>query len=215
MTNPIINSTCNPIAYIGMMQPDGSVRYITANMDGTFEETGLKLKNFYTTEKRVDDLLGLGRLLALGSTPYALWQPDAPQYDSVHCNSLIRDHGCGNKENMPQHETCKESFFLLDQWTYLFENGKWKLGYEGHVYTISEPEFMRFKPKKKHNTPLPDKLVFYAVNDNGTLERLYNHKENWDTWQNLQKKVGEGDKTVYVFRNEKLIKRITPKNIQP
>ena len=54
---------------------------------------------------------------------------------------------------IPFHEakeiSGKEKFFLLGAWTYLYENGRWFLGYEGKIYEISNPEFSVFVPRQR------------------------------------------------------------------
>lgn len=209
----------NNNAYIGLALSDGSVSYIAVQYDGIFEMAGMKLKNFYKSEKRVKALFALGSLRTLGSTPYGGWNPESPSYDKVHCCAFIRDLGCKPKTHTAQKVQSKEAFFLLGGWTYLFENGGWTLGYKGTLYPISNPNFMVFKEEKPATLPLPPDLRAYSINESGSPERLYGFTDGWDTWKSMERKAGEKaeerQKSVYLFRRNKLVKSIHPKTYEP
>ena len=128
--------------YIGMSLPEG-IRYITVFEKGDFENCGRILRTFYRTEDRVRKLLALGNLLHLGGSL-------SSNENKTSCWPLNN----GNPIHEAKEISGKEKFFLLGDWTYLYENGRWFLGYEGKIYEISNPEFSVFVPDKDH-TPFP------------------------------------------------------------
>ena len=207
----------NNNAYIGLALSDGSVSYIAVQYDGIFEMTGMKLKNFYKSEKRVKALFALGSLRTLGSTPYGGWNPESPSYDKVHCCAFIRDLGCKPKAHSSQKAQSKEAFFLLGGWTYLFENGGWTLGYKGTLYPISNPDFMALElgAGRQDAAPVPDDLKIYRIDGNGDPEQLHGFLNGWDTWKSMErkavKKAEEEHENIYLFRKNRLVRIIHPK----
>ncbi len=114
----------------------------------------------------------------------------------------------GNPIHEAKEISGKEKFFLLGDWTYLYENGRWFLGYEGKIYEISNPEFSVFVPDKDHTpSPLDKGLSFAVIGETGKLEFTPEIVNGWDTWKSLPKRVSEKGKTVYVFRKTQLIKK--------
>ena len=105
--------------YIGMSLPEG-IRYITVFEKGDFENCGRILRTFYRTEDRVRKLLALGNLLHLGGSL-------SSNENKTSCWPLNN----GNPIHEAKEISGKEKFFLLGDWTYLYENGRWFLGYEG------------------------------------------------------------------------------------
>lgn len=204
-------------AYVGLALSDGSVSYITVQQDGMFEITGMKLKNFYKSEEQVTALLALGNLRTLGSTPHGQWIPESSSYDKVHCCAFIRDLGYKPKMCAAQKTQSPESFFLLDGWSYLFENGKWILGYQGSLYTISQPGFMVLElgAGRQDAVPVPGDLKIYRIDGNGYPEQLHGFLNGWDTWKSMEqkavKKAEEEHENIYLFRKNRLIRIIHPK----
>ena len=99
--------------------------------------------------------------------------------------------------------------------TYLYENGRWFLGYGGKIYGISNPEFSVFVPDKDNTpSPLDNGLSFAVISETGKLEFTPEIVNGWDTWKSLPKRVSEKWKTVYVFRKTQLIKVIKPKKLE-
>lgn len=186
--------------YIGMSLPEG-IRYITVFEKGDFENCGRILRTFYRTEDRVRKLLALGNLLHLGGSL-------SSNENKTSCWPLNN----GNPIHEAKEISGKEKFFLLGDWTYLYENGRWFLGYEGKIYEISNPEFSVFVPDKDHTpSPLDKGLSFAVIGETGKLEFTPEIVNGWDTWKSLPKRVSEKGKTVYVFRKTQLIKVIKPK----
>lgn len=194
----------NETTYIGLSQPDG-IRYITVMKGGDFDNNGMILKNFYCKESRIRQLLKLGDLFRLGSSPYNPAGPENERNDTVHCMPL----GNGQAHEIKD----KETFFLLGEWTYLYENGKWMLGHGGNIYDISRASFSVFIPENNRIPPVFDDRIRFATIDNrGKLEFLNGFVNGWDTWKTLQDRVDAKGQTVYVFRETELIRIITPKN---
>lgn len=192
--------TNNENTYIGMSLPEG-IRYITVFEKGDFENCGRILRTFYRTEDRVRKLLALGNLLHLGGSL-------SSNENKTSCWPLNN----GNPIHEAKEISGKEKFFLLGDWTYLYENGRWFLGYEGKIYEISNPEFSVFVPDKDHTpSPLDKGLSFAVIGETGKLEFTPEIVNGWDTWKSLPKRVSEKGKTVYVFRKTQLIKVIKRK----
>lgn len=192
--------TNNENTYIGMSLPEG-IRYITVFEKGDFENCGRILRTFYRTEDRVRKLLALGNLLHLGGSL-------SSNENKTSCWPLNN----GNPIHEAKEISGKEKFFLLGDWTYLYENGRWFLGYEGKIYEISNPEFSVFVPDKDHTpSPLDKGLSFAVIGETGKQEFTPEIVNGWDTWKSLPKRVSEKGKTVYVFRKTQLIKVIKRK----
>lgn len=186
-----------------MSLPEG-IRYITVFEKGDFENCGRILRTFYRTEDRVRKLLTLGTLLHLGGSL-------SSNENKTSCWPLNN----GNPIHEAKEISGKEKFFLLGDWTYLYENGRWFLGYEGKIYEISNPEFSVFVPDKDHTpSPLDKGLSFAVIGETGKLEFTPEIVNGWDTWRSLPKRVYEKGKTVYVFRKTQLIKVIKPKKLE-
>lgn len=103
--------------YIGMSLPEG-IRYITVFEKGDFENCGRILRTFYRTEDRVRKLLALGNLLHLGGSL-------SSNENKTSCWPLNN----GNPIHEAKEISGKEKFFLLGDWTYLYENadGFWAM----------------------------------------------------------------------------------------
>ena len=156
--------------YIGMSLPEG-IRYITVFEKGDFENCGRILRTFYRTEDRVRKLLALGNLLHLGGSL-------SSNENKTNCWPLNN----GNPIHEAKEISGKEKFFLLGDWTYLYENGRWFLGYEGKIYEISNPEFSVFVPDKDHTpSPLDKGLSFAVIGETGKLEFTPEIVNGWDT----------------------------------
>lgn len=191
--------------YIGMLLPkEKGIRYITIPENGQFEKNGKILKTFYRTEDRVIKLLAAGNRYHLENSPY-------PAYIKI-CSSSPQQENPNHKAGFVPD---KESFFLLGNWTYLYENGRWLLGYGGKIYEISRPGFSVFIPDKDSTpAPLDNKLSFAVIGETGNLEFNQGLTSGWDTWKSLPKKVNEKGETIYVFRGTELIKTIKPKKLE-
>lgn len=103
--------------YIGISLPEG-IRYITVFEKGDFENCGRILRTFYRTEDRVRKLLALGNLLHLGGSL-------SSNENKTSCWPLNN----GNPIHEAKEISGKEKFFLLGDWTYLYEmaDGFWAM----------------------------------------------------------------------------------------
>ena len=88
-------------------------RGITVFEKGDFENCGRILRTFYRTEDRVRKLLALGNLLHLGGSL-------SSNENKTSCWPLNN----GNPIHEAKEISGKEKFFLLGDWTYLYENGR-------------------------------------------------------------------------------------------
>lgn len=129
--------------YIGMSLPEG-IRYITVFEKGDFENCGRILRTFYRTEDRVRKLLALGNLLHLGGSL-------SSNENKTSCWPLNN----GNPIHEAKEISGKEKFFLLGDWTYLYENDTWKslpkrVSEKGKtVYVFRKTQLIKvIKPKK-------------------------------------------------------------------
>lgn len=128
--------------YIGMSLPEG-IRYITVFERGDFENCGRILRTFYRTEDRVRKLLALGNLLHLGGSL-------SSNENKTSCWPLNN----GNPIHEAKEISGKEKFFLLGDWTYLYENGRWFLGYEGKSMKSAILNFLSLFPTRTIRLPL-------------------------------------------------------------
>ena len=128
--------------YIGMSLPEG-IRYITVFEKGDFENCGRILRTFYRTEDRVRKLLALGNLLHLGGSL-------SSNENKTSCWPLNN----GNPIHEAKEISGKEKFFLLGDWTYLYENGRWFLGYEGKSMKSAILNFLSLFPTRTIHLPL-------------------------------------------------------------
>lgn len=128
--------------YIGMSLPEG-IRYITVFEKGDFENCGRILRTFYRTEDRVRKLLALGNLLHLGGSL-------SSNENKTSCWPLNN----GNPIHEAKEISGKEKFFLLGDWTYLYENGRWFLGYEGKSMKSAILNFLSLFPTRIIHLPL-------------------------------------------------------------
>lgn len=130
---------------IGMVQPDGSVKSIYCHWDGYPQNNGIILIKHYTDIEKVKSLIELGSISSLGkninpdpiggiTAKYSLTDGvqnvpangvhtfDSPQVDVTV--AYHRDRG----EDLEIRVDTSESEFIksdLDEWGYLFKDGKW------------------------------------------------------------------------------------------
>lgn len=96
-------------SHIGIKQANGSIKYIYCHWDGYPEHNGVILKEHYTTEAKVNELMDLGDISSLGE-------------DIDKCVAYGRDRGETGVE--ARTDTMKD--FIGQEYNYLFENGEWK-----------------------------------------------------------------------------------------
>lgn len=128
--------------YIGMSLPEG-IRYITVFEKGDFENCGRILRTFYRTEDRVRKLLALGNLLHLGGSL-------SSNENKTSCWPLNN----GNPIHEAKEISGKEKFFLLGDWTYLYENGRWFLAMKEKSMKSAILNFLSLFPTRTIRLPL-------------------------------------------------------------
>lgn len=191
-------------AYIGKLQPDGQVKYISVTYDGAFDTVGMCLKNFYTNEKRIDDLLSLGNLYTLGPSPYGKYVDNSN--DKIHCDAYIRDNG--NKPKGYRAETCNpETFFQLGECAYLYQKDNWIMKVKGGAVNISDIRYMHNAVHKTGSTLMG--LEVKAVDaEHGGLKTV--NVRELQNWSALVAKANEDEATLFVFRANRLIATLPP-----
>lgn len=191
-------------AYIGKLQPDGQVKYISVTYDGAFDTVGMCLKNFYTNEKRIDDLLSLGNLYTLGPSPYGKYVDNSN--DKIHCDAYIRDNG--NKPKGYRAETCNpETFFQLGECAYLYQEDNWIMKVESGAVNISDIRYMHNAVHKTGSTLMG--LEVKAVDaEHGGLKTV--NVRELQNWPALVAKANEDEATLFVFRANRLIATLPP-----
>jgi hypothetical protein len=177
---------------IGKLMPDGKIRHIDLFSGGMSESTIFTLKNFYTTEKRVDALLDLGNLSHIGPSPYGRC---TDEYDFVHCYAAIRDNGANKKKNEAYVVEDKRMFANLAEVGYLYENGKWTIliGERSESIEFSQVlELIKWQPFRC--------IRIYEFQEN-KLSEIHTPFLNWDAMRTYADKE---NKALYIFRNNRL-----------
>lgn len=110
---------------IGIKNNDDSITFIYCHYDGYLHGVGKILKNHYTEEKKIYDLISLGAISSLGKeiTPSSFHSFDSPQENVT----VFYNRDRGEKEgvssmtvkNIYEYET------HFEEYNYLWENGKW------------------------------------------------------------------------------------------
>lgn len=118
-------------SFIGKQNSDGSIEYIYCHYDGYPSNNGVILQEHYTSEEKVDALLGLGDLSSLG--------PELGEKQNFGDRSTQKDEWClayGRDRNdnkaavkakrvANMKEYLNESGMYID-YAYVFNNGEWK-----------------------------------------------------------------------------------------
>lgn len=191
--------------YIGKILPDGQIQHINVDYNVYSYTTGICLKNFYKTEKRVDDLLALGNLYKLGPTPYGKYPNDD---DKVHCDAYIRDNN--NKPKGNRAETCpsKDSFFALGHYVFLYQDGCWFTKDADGIVNMSSPAYLYCTARKEKNGI--DELTVKTLDKDG----LHNVtiQDDIKSWSELEAKAKQEEKCFYVFRKNRLVAALNQTN---
>ena len=191
--------------YIGKLLPDGQVQHINVDYNVYSYTTGICLKNFYRSEKRVDDLLALGNLYKLGATPYGKYTNDN---DKVHCDAYIRDNN--NKPKGNRAETCpsKDAFFALGYYVFLYQDGCWfSKGTDG-IVNISSPAYLRYIAQKRKNGM--EGLTLKTLDKDGLHSVII--QDDVKSWADLEATAKVEKKCFYVFRGNCLVATLNQTN---
>ena len=109
-------------SHIGKQLPNGNIKFIYCHFDGYPEHNGEILKEHYTDEAKIDQLLELGDLSTLG--PEIGEKQDfngCKSHDKNWCLAYGRDRG---EEDTKAREGSTDDF-LGQIYNYLFKDGKW------------------------------------------------------------------------------------------
>jgi hypothetical protein len=120
-------------SFIGKQNQDGSIRAIYCHFDGYPKHVGKMLKEHYTTDSKVDELLDLGDLSSLGENP----APDPNWHHSFDgarqpcvCLAYGRDRGeegVETKECVDRDDFIRKAKYHGAHYQYLYtRSGKWK-----------------------------------------------------------------------------------------
>jgi hypothetical protein len=171
---------------IGKLLPDGTVRHIEAEHQKTPETTIHLLKNFYSTEKRIDALLDLGTLSMLGATPYRKKRNNS----EMQCRSYIRDEKRSSNKYEAKIAGSKELFLQSEGTCFLYQNGCWEV--ETNKNSLAG-------------------LTIYRIEPKGGLSSIETGKINWRC---LAEKSKKENQTYYLFRDDQLVTIIFKPQIQ-
>lgn len=118
---------------ISIIKKDGTVRSIYCHHDGYLDYNGKKLVNFYKDEERINQLLDLGDLSALGNNPVSdkeYWNNRDPFYYEFNEDFCIAYRDRGETEidakEFNSFEEFKQAFpDLQEEYNYVFKDNKW------------------------------------------------------------------------------------------
>lgn len=107
---------------IGKRLPDGRIRYIYCHFDGYESGVGVTLKEHYLVESKVDALLDLGDISALGKNIGEKQDFNNRNKKEDWCLAYGRDRG---ETGVDAVITDKWSEFMQQGIAYLYENNQW------------------------------------------------------------------------------------------
>lgn len=140
-------------ANIGIVNPDGTVRFIYTHWDGYPDHHGPILLENYNTSQRVNELLDLGSLSVLGEEigekhPFdspAPYGDEAPAYEEYRrkygrwCRAYGRDRGEDDTEATTVANVEAFRSAANNDYAYLFQDGEWVYrGYEGGFKPLAD-----------------------------------------------------------------------------
>ncbi len=105
---------------------NGKYKGVYCHWDGYPSHVGTILRNYYTSESKIDNLLRLGALSALGESPTAVpqeFRSDTYRDYYICCKAYHRDRG--EKKIPAQTVTNFNDFRFGFHYVYLFKDGKW------------------------------------------------------------------------------------------
>ena len=120
-------------ASITLKQKDGKYKSVYLHNDGYPDGAGEKLKNYYNTYDKVDQLLNLGNLSSLGKNPIddpKLWDMDY-YFELARRNSEKINYNCrtykgrGDTDEDAIITDNLEDIIGNNDYDYLFEDNKW------------------------------------------------------------------------------------------
>jgi hypothetical protein len=110
-------------SHIGKQLENGQIKYIYCHWDGYLEHNGAILKEHYTTEAKVDELLVLGGLSVLGKE---IGEKQDFDNRDTHNPDWCLAYGRDRDQNNFEVQIGDMSDFIYQDYHYLFVDGKWK-----------------------------------------------------------------------------------------
>ena len=110
-------------SHIGKQLENGQIKYIYCHWDGYPKHNGAILKEHYTTEAKVDELLALGDLSSLGEE---IGEKQDFDNISTHKDGWCLAYGRDRGEENIEARIGDTDDFLDQEYNYLFVNGEWK-----------------------------------------------------------------------------------------
>lgn len=184
--------------YIGNKQESGIIKYVSVSWSPFYNQVATKLKKFYPTQKRVDDLLELGNLMFVGSTPYGKYNWDEG-YDSLHCRAEIRDNKEKKGKHLPRYGSETE-FLKLEGHLFLFKDDKWHYHYPDGLST----DLPQILPVISNDSLAG--LEFFYLDEKGEISYIYGR--DFKCWNDIVAKSNNDKTPIFVFRNGRLITTI-------
>jgi len=110
---------------IGKQLEDGSIKFIYCHWDGYPEHNGVILKEHYTTDAKVDELLALGDLSILGEEIGEQQDFDIlSTHNDKWCLAYGRDRG-QDPEEIKAIVVGSLEEMIEEEYHYVWNNGKW------------------------------------------------------------------------------------------
>jgi calcineurin-like phosphoesterase family protein len=108
---------------IGKQLEDGSIKFIYCHWDGYPEHNGVILKEHYTTDAKVDELLALGDLSSLGEE---IGEQQDFNILSTHNDKWCLAYGRDRGEKNVEATTVQSLQEMIEEnYHYVWNNGKW------------------------------------------------------------------------------------------
>ena len=186
---------------IGKVRPDGSVLFITLNYNVNFDRNKSTLLRFYTPEKRLDALLALGNLVVLAPSPYN--KHKGYDCDPGNCRAEIRDDFESKRKHQAKVSASAEEFAQVYGAAYLWDGGTW--------YYVSVAERTPLKEKSPVGAGKESflkELKCKVIHEQGGMETLRDF--NAKSWEEAAARASQDGRSLYFFRDSKLIKVIHP-----
>lgn len=111
---------------IGIKNLDGSIESIYCHFDGYPKGVGKVLKEFYTDESKIRELLALGDISILGPELYPTKEHTFQNPEEGVTLAYGRDRGEKETESIT-HYTIRGFLNVGEEYNYLFQNGVWEI----------------------------------------------------------------------------------------
>lgn len=106
---------------IGKMMSDGNVKSIYCHFDGYPNHNGKILKEHYTDESKIDQLIELGDLSYLGNEI-----GEKQDFNNISNPNWCKAYGRDRDEENTQAEISTFTEMLTEQYSYVYDSGQWR-----------------------------------------------------------------------------------------